>query len=176
MSFIQTFRNRKFDLRSCEVADLDIEDIAHALALVNRFGGHTREPLSVAQHSVMAAILASRYGVDPLSMLLHDAAEAYIGDMPKHIKLFLGAPYAEMEERVQRCISQKYGTTWPMTDAMKRLDMDLLETEFRDLKGKRAEGVPSYGTPLDIIVEPWTWQRSEDRFLSLFYEFGGRNG
>lgn len=51
--FICTYTGRKFYPLDPRPEDVCIEDIAHALALVNRFGGHTRVPYSVAQHSVL---------------------------------------------------------------------------------------------------------------------------
>jgi hypothetical protein len=62
-----------------------IEDIAHSLALTNRYNGMTRYPYSVAEHCVRMALCDDLPG-HPLAKLLHDAAEAYIGDIVKPFK------------------------------------------------------------------------------------------
>ena len=73
--WIITASGKRFYLRRPTPADIDAGDVAHALAHICRFNGHTREFYSVAQHS----ILVSRLLPDELKLagLLHDAAEAY---------------------------------------------------------------------------------------------------
>ena len=82
---------------------IDIRDIAHSLAHMPRFAGHTKTFYSVAQHCLRCAELAPNE--IKLEMLLHDAAEAYLMDMPKPIKhRFPDYNYAEkkIEEVVER--------------------------------------------------------------------------
>jgi hypothetical protein len=71
---------------------VDIYDIAHHLSQINRFTGATRRSYSVAEHSILCASLAFRYG-QPISVqfacLLHDAHEAYLSDMATPIKVAL---------------------------------------------------------------------------------------
>jgi uncharacterized protein len=81
---ICTYLGIEFNPFSPRLEDIDIEDIAHALSQIPRFGGHTRRFYSVAQHSWEVSLLCPRanagYG------LLHDAAEAYLLDVPSPIK------------------------------------------------------------------------------------------
>src|SRR4051812_2148358 len=85
-----------FDLKP---DDICIEDIAHALALCNRFAGHTKRPMSVAQHSVYVSRLCPNYR---LAGLLHDASEAYLGDVTKWVKsTHEFEAYREAEDRIQ---------------------------------------------------------------------------
>jgi len=95
-----------------------IEDIAHGLSLCNRFAGHTKEPMSVAQHSVNVSRLCFYHHA--LQGLLHDASEAYLGDITKWLKQ---APefekYRELENKMQRVIYTKFGCearTTPVVD------------------------------------------------------------
>ena len=81
---IRTFTGKVFDLKILDPESICIEDIAHALAKTTRFGGHLKEFYSVAQHSVlMAQLVPSELKVEAL---LHDASEAYLGDMPSPFK------------------------------------------------------------------------------------------
>src|SRR6185503_5589264 len=62
---------------------------ARPLANLSRFGGHTRAFYSVAQHSVIVSQLVEERGgdaEDAFAALMHDATEAYLGDMPHPIK------------------------------------------------------------------------------------------
>lgn len=70
---------------------IDIEDIAHGLSLQNRFNGHIAHPYSVAQHCLNAVGCAIEFHKedDPnilLAILMHDCAEAYLGDIVRPLK------------------------------------------------------------------------------------------
>ncbi|MFA5286352.1 MAG: hypothetical protein WC347_12205, partial [Smithellaceae bacterium] len=76
---IHTFSGIAFDLLNPKPEMILLEDIIHSLALINRFNGAAIFPYSVAQHSLyVASLLPSEL---KLHGLLHDAAEAYVGDM-----------------------------------------------------------------------------------------------
>jgi 5'-deoxynucleotidase YfbR-like HD superfamily hydrolase len=67
-----------------------LEDIVVPLSRISRFAGHTSMHYTVAQHSVLATNLARLYGITNntilLYVLLHDAAEAYLGDIAAPLK------------------------------------------------------------------------------------------
>jgi hypothetical protein len=109
-SWIQTFTGKKFYPLNPDPDDICIEDIAHSLAFQCRYSGHTRQFYSVAQHSV---ILSQKFFPSRsmrLAALLHDAAEAYLSDIPRPIKqLPEFAFYREAEGRLQRMIMRKFG-------------------------------------------------------------------
>lgn len=89
MTWIQTCTGVAFDLDHPRAADVRAADIAHALAGINRFGGHLRVFYSVGQHSILAAVLLWRRTRDrtaTLAALLHDAHEAYLGDIKAPVK------------------------------------------------------------------------------------------
>ena len=93
------------DVLTPEPNSIHIADIAHALSMICRYGGHVREYYSVAQHSCLVAqLLAPRlriYG------LLHDAAEAYLGDVVSPLKgklALCGKPFCEAEEELRSAI------------------------------------------------------------------------
>lgn len=74
---------------------ISIRDIAHALSNQCRFNGHVRHFYSVAEHSVLVShLLEELHPHDKdtqLAGLLHDAAEAYMGDMISPMKFSLAA-------------------------------------------------------------------------------------
>jgi len=103
---ISTYTGRYIDLLYPQPEDIDIVDIARALSCEPRFGGHTKEFYSVAQHSVMVSHLVpphlAVYG------LLHDAAEAYVKDLPTPLKQLVGYEYKTIEKRFQRAILKHF--------------------------------------------------------------------
>ena len=89
MSAMNTFTGRIFDPLKMMKQDVCVEDIAHALSLVCRGGGHIRYFFSVAQHSMNCASEAAARGWSGrivLACLLHDASEAYIADIIRPVK------------------------------------------------------------------------------------------
>ncbi len=122
-AIIQTHSGIAFDLLNPTPDMIDIGDIAHALSNVCRFGGHCREFYSVAQHSVHVAqwayeATAEDYSyIDPsmasevaLWGLLHDAPEAYIGDMVRPLKhgSDCGVEFQQVERRIMDAICEKF--------------------------------------------------------------------
>lgn len=105
--WIQTYSGRAFYPLAPYPQDVCIEDIAHALSQLCRFGGHCRRFYSVAEHSV----LLSRVVVPEFQLwaLLHDASEAYLVDVPRPIKKQLPA-YVEAERRVMAAICARFET------------------------------------------------------------------
>jgi len=90
--------------------DIALEDIAHALAMQCRFGGHTLTFYSVAQHSVMVSKICSDHQGWAQAGLLHDAAEAYLGDMLRPLKRqSLGQGYRDAEHRLLAVIFLRFG-------------------------------------------------------------------
>lgn len=101
--WIQTHTGRAFDLLEPRSEDVNVADIAHALSRINRFSGHTHgEPYSVAHHSMLVADLLASWGAPPAIVregLLHDAGEAYYGDITSPVK-------RAMKDRVHSVLSR----------------------------------------------------------------------
>ena len=121
--WIQTYSGRAFDPFDPDPAAICIEDIAHALANVCRFTGHTKQFYSVAQHSVE---VATRLPPElQAAALLHDASEAYLTDLPRPIKQRPEFKfYREAEERLQRVIYQRFGLRPSLEDGSRIKHMD----------------------------------------------------
>lgn len=116
-----------------------IEEIAHALAQINRFTGHAKRPYSVAEHSLLVASIAASEGVTPvqqLAALLHDAHEAYVGDLASPAKWAIGQPWEVFEHGQEVAVHNALGIRSTMVAhraSIKRWDLLALATERRDL-------------------------------------------
>lgn len=151
--------------------DVDLGDIAHALARQCRFSGHCRVFYSVAEHSVrVARCVEAQPGSTPEHVtwgLLHDAAEAYVVDLPRPIKhLPELAHYRLAEAHVMRCICAHFGMSTQEPLRIRLADDTLLATEALDLMPQRHpwEALPP---PLPDLIEPWDCNRAEAEFLDL---------
>lgn len=103
--WIQTATERVFNFLQPDVNDVCIRDIAHALSNICRFTGHVGEFYSVAQHSVLVSYL-----VNPIyarEALMHDASEAYLGDVNSPLKHQL-PEYQKIEAEVMRAVEKKF--------------------------------------------------------------------
>ena len=130
---IVTFSGRIIDPLRPEAEQIVIEDIAHALSQICRFTGHTREFMSVAQHSVHCAALVTPELA--LTALLHDASEAYLADIARPVKLDpdFGPFYRTAETRLERVIADRFNLVYPFPAEIHRADNIMLRTEQRDL-------------------------------------------
>lgn len=112
MSTIITHTGKLFNYAAPTVDMVDIHDVAHGLSHVCRFAGHTKEFYSVAQHSVLVTYILDRLLKAPRAVLkyglLHDASEAWMGDVPTPLKTILGDVYKSLEARVQNLVHAKF--------------------------------------------------------------------
>lgn len=130
MSWIQTLSGKAFDYGNPDPESITIFDIAHALSNICRFTGHTISFYSVAQHSVLCSYAPEVQGDPTLQLyaLLHDAHEAYVGDVNSPLKS-LCQGYQEIEDRVQRTCFEKFHLEWPQPPVIKTVDLRMLSTE-----------------------------------------------
>jgi len=101
---------RYFDLANPQPDCFTVADIAGALSKICRFGGQISRFYSVAEHCCNCWRIAVCDGFPPavqLACLLHDAAEAFIGDVVKPLKIML-PEYAKIESRIEGIIAEKY--------------------------------------------------------------------
>lgn len=130
--WMQTYTGKQFWPLDPRAGEIDILDIAHSLSLQCRYAGHCQRFYSVAEHSVyVSQVIEPEFA---LLGLLHDAAEAYLVDVPRPVKPFLDG-YAAMETRLQEEIAYKFGLWWDhrKTEAVKRADNAVLLAEKEDL-------------------------------------------
>jgi hypothetical protein len=124
---IQTVGGRKFDFLN---PTFDISDIAHGLSNICRFTGHTDRFYSVAQHSVLVSYLVPNKHA--FAGLLHDAHEAYMGDVSTPLKALL-PDYKRLEHSVERSLHAHFGLPEVNHPSVKRADLVMLATEKAQL-------------------------------------------
>ncbi len=173
---IITYSGKMLDIIHPDPKDIDIQDIAHALAYAARFTGHTTRFLSVANHSVFVADQLAR--TDPsltLYGLLHDASEAYIHDMATPIKLLPQFnDYRNVENHLMEAIFSKFNMTWlpEMPAAVRAADALSLTIEARRFlnHGNMNAWVESLPPDPRIPYPVMDMQTSEHIFMRRFNE------
>lgn len=147
--------------------EIELEDIAQALAKQCRFNGHTKEFYSVAQHSVLVSELYE--DVDTaLWGLLHDAAEAYLGDCVRPLKRELrdrhGIQWDRFEEPILQAVAKRFQLIWPIPEVIIEGDNTLLATEKRDVLRPQTFAWGPLPAPLPEKIEPWDWKTAYHLF------------
>ncbi|GAB9224901.1 hypothetical protein BDS110ZK18_67100 [Bradyrhizobium diazoefficiens] len=168
--WIQTYTGRKFWPLDPRPEDVHIEDIAHALAMQCRFGGHCLRFYSNAEHSV----LVSRFsGDDALAGLLHDGSEAYLLDMLSPIKQFM-PDYKAAEKRCQAAVYRAFGLPEVTPPAVKLADRRVLRTERMQVMADTGEPwVVDSEQPLDTEIVGLAPLHARGLFLERFAELTG---
>lgn len=149
----------------------DVRVIAAALSKLCRFTGHCRDFYSVAQHSVhVSEMVAPEFAFEAL---LHDAQEAYLGDVATPLKRRL-IDYQTHEVRVEAAMRMRFSLPVVPSPEVKHADLVMLATERRDLMPWTEDSRPwsiLEGIPCrEAKVVPWTWQDAERIFLRRFQE------
>jgi hypothetical protein len=167
---ILTIEGDYFDFTAPEKWSGSIETVAHALANICRFNGHTKRFYSVAQHCVLMS-----YIVPPehaLHALMHEAGEPFCGDMSAPLKMLL-PEYKAIEKRVEAAVLVRFGLAPQLPPCIKAADHVLLATEQRDMMNRknaetwtRLEGVE----PLKQRIRAWPIFWARWRFLWRYRE------
>jgi 5'-deoxynucleotidase YfbR-like HD superfamily hydrolase len=171
--FIQTLSGRRVNPLDAAASDIDPADIARALANLCRFGGHSRGFYSVAQHSAIVCDLLEERGATPdelMAALLHDAAEAYLGDLPHPLKhrSELGAAFRVAEKRLETVIAERFALP-DATARVKPLDRALLAAERRVFSEVSWHWPELDGAEdLELEIEPWAPERAREEFTRRY--------
>ena len=172
--WMQTFTGKQFFPLDPRAEEICIEDIAHALSLLCRYGGHCRTFYSVAEHSLL--VESAMKGDDVrmrLGALMHDAAEAYLVDVPRPIKRNLPL-YSQIEMQVDVAISEKFDLYWPIKQAViGSLDNRILLDERAALMAPTDHDWRIEGKPLGVKIKGYHPQQAESLFLRRFHELHG---
>lgn len=168
--WMQTYTGLAFWPIDPQIEDIDVHDIAHALSMICRYGGHVHRFYSVAEHCVlMSEAIAPQHAA---GALLHDSAEAYLIDLPRPIKRQI-PQYAEIEDRLLTLIFERFGLPYPYSPEVKEADNRILLDEREVLLGPRPlqwssdlESLP----PLGVEIRSWTPAQAEAAYLARFTE------
>lgn len=168
MTWMLTASGANVDLRFIAQGTIDILDIAHHLAQINRFTGACSRPYSVAEHSLLVCELVERaIGILPadpsvlLAALMHDAHEAYTTDLSSPMKQIVGAAWSMEEQRIQHAVLKRFELLTASTSARTLIhwaDLTALSTE-------RAQLLPPGGIdwPVSRTHPPCDWWRFDER-------------
>lgn len=169
--YLQTYSGKKISVPIEEDSNLErdkelflIEDIAHALSNTCRFGGHAHKFYSVAEHSVRVShVVPEEYA---LEALLHDMAEAYIGDMPSPLKAFL-PEFKHMEDRLYRRMAPVFGVPPVISHEVKDADKHMCYKELPVMLDD-----PEYGSFTSFLCLPP--EGAKRMFLARYYRLIGK--
>jgi hypothetical protein len=193
-TWIQTFTGRQFWPLDPKPEHVCLEDIAHGLAMKCRFGGQCREFYSVAQHSVFVrgivhtrikrcealAHISGRLRREiECHALLHDAAEAYLPDIPRPIKRHIEG-FREAESRVKQAVVNAMNIAWcggldtlgEVIRIIKEADDTALATEARDLMAEPPAPWETLPPPLPARIVPWKPDVAKENFLEAAAKLG----
>lgn len=168
MNWMITHSGRRIDLPTPRPGQVHIGDVAVQLSRIPRFVGATQEPWNVAAHSLHCSALAEADGASlqaQLAALLHDAHEAYMGDIPspfkRSVKNEAGSsvwcPLQLTEDKLQVAVLHQLGALDYFEThraAVKRWDLVSLATERRYLMHPAAMDAP---WPMLAGIEPAPW-------------------
>ena len=165
---ILTVSGNYFDFLHPENSSFSIDDIAHALSHVCRLAGPTTQLYSVARPSGRGPGLVP--DGDAMAGLLHDAAEAFIGDVSRPLKQLL-PDYKAVEKRVEQAVFSRFGIS-EIPQSVKRADIIMLATEQRDLMAPHDDewALTANVQPLSNAILPLSPSQARAVFLERFYQ------
>lgn len=160
---INTYSGIKFDIFHPQKEMINIFDIAKGLAYKAHFGGQTPFYFSIAQHSVLVHNFAlEKYSIVNkdilLAALLHDASEAYIGDMVKPLKIHL-SNFCKIEDRITKVIFDAFNINIELLKVIKPFDKEAQYLEYDVFYNKNKS----------IITE--SPEESYDNYLQTFLNY-----
>jgi 5'-deoxynucleotidase YfbR-like HD superfamily hydrolase len=154
---ITTYSGIKFSLIDPKPENVRIEDIGKGLSYKGHFSGQTPKFFSIAQHSVLVHDLIPKRARNKnpeiaMLALLHDASEAYIGDMVKPLKVLL-PEFQKIENRLQSVILHSFGIEEELMNYVKPYDIQAQEIEYNFFYNNRASNGIFYQSPEDSYKE-----------------------
>lgn len=161
--WMQTFTGQQFYALDPRPEDIDSRDIARALSMQCRFNGHVNKFYSVAEHCVLLSFAVSP--PNALWALLHDATEAYVGDMVRPLKKHM-PDYVAVEDRLMGVIAERFGLSGEIPAEVHEADSRILLTERDALMNPSShlwavDGLP----PLPVNIFAWYPKLAEEMYL-----------
>lgn len=171
--WMQTYTGQAFWPLDPNPFEIHPADIAHALSMICRYGGHSRFFYSVAEHCVLVSrAVAPEYA---LWGLLHDASEAYVGDMVRPLKRHM-PQYRAVEDNLLDHIACRFGLEPGIPQAVHDADNRILLDERQAVMAMPPPlhwGPVEDLEPLGVAVQLLSPQRAESAYLERLYELMG---
>lgn len=156
MSFIELHSGHVMDCLNPKPSDFKLEDIAISLSRMPRFGGHTRLPYSVLNHSINCyyEAVSRGYDIEDCKLALcHDFSESTCIDLPRPFKIQL-PKYNEIELLHQNAIYERFNINGDH-NLLKEVDYDMAVYEARVLMPSAADDdrweIPNRKSPCEIV-------------------------
>ena len=174
-NWIETLSGIAFDLDNPTSAMVNFDDVATSLSRQCRYNGHCSNFYSIAEHSIHCTDMAKLDGCNKyiqLLTLIHDAHEAFIGDIVRPIKVVLGEQIKLIEERIDEVLYVKLGIKPPsnkIRQIVKSYDDSLLTTEASTMMA--SGGKDWYlSKPVDhrVIFHFWQPAEAKEQFILRF--------
>ena len=170
--FIETYTGRPFYPLNPRQEDISIIDIAHGLSLQCRYGGQISDFYSVAEHSVLLAMYAEEElhasVLDCLQILMHDAPEAFMTDIPRPVKQYM-PEYREWDHGINEAIRKWLSLEGIKTpDFQDEIDSRIIIDERAQLKSDSGLDWGHNLKPLGLEMQKWHPRRAEIEFLMRY--------
>lgn len=170
-SWLQTASGGRVSVLDPLEREINLPDIASSISKQCRFNGHCNDFYSVAQHCVLGAKFALKHFDETIAreFLLHDATEAYMGDLIRPVKVMI-PQFADIEKGFWRAISSRFDVPYEHTSETQLLDNIMVTWEKRDLLPNseawpRLPDITIYNLP---TIKGWGWRKSEREYLKLY--------
>ena len=169
--FIETYTGRMFMSLHPDPKDVTIIDIAHHLSNQCRYSGATAWIYSTAQHCCLLADYIQKNGgtaLDCLQILMHDAAEAYLVDIPRPIKQYM-PEYRKWDKAINNAIR-----TWlsigdlPIPSWQDEVDSRIIMDERAQVMSDSGNDWSHNLEPLGVEIAPWMPPMAEQQFLMRY--------
>jgi len=174
-NYFETYTGKKFYPLDPKPEEIDIRDIAHALSLICKFGGHCPKFYSIAQHSIYLSTELRKLGYNStmqLYGLLYNASETYVGSIPRSVKISLSG-YLFTEKNIQNAIWRTFKLYIPTEKdhvIIKEVINNLLIHEREQLMGNFNDWKRKVYTKLDFKINIMPNYEVEKAFIDLYCE------
>lgn len=185
--YFLTHSGKCVDIETMSEEDICLQDIAHHLTGIRRYGGALPlgEHYSVACHSLYLTIWAinnSHGGIGfHRALLMHDAAEAYLGDLVSDVKAYC-PDYKKLEKKVEALIINKYklpksDLCWSLVKELDtRIVLDEARAFFPEYYHVFLPQLPQQILPLGMKIEgSRNLQDTKKLFLEMCYRLNIRD-
>lgn len=174
---IETASGKEFNILHPEPQMFDLDDIARSLSHICRYNGHLPYFYSVAEHSVRVAWMLRHQGESlevQLTGLLHDAAEAYVGDMVRPLKRTaeVGAAHQRVEENVSEKLHEVFGGIYPHPPVVKDADRAVYQWELEHIRSGARHGWPPT-TAYDAFMRRYRYIQADISRTTVLHEVLG---